>query len=257
MPKLERDGVSLNYVEAGTGGPPILLVHCWGGDHSMMAPLLTHFSRSHRVISPDLRGFGASSRPEQKYATAGFGDDLVWMCRALGVERPVVIGHSMGGTIALELGARPDFATAVVILEALTVTPPPIVESFRPVLEGIRSPACMHVLQQFTEQLLGPHFEAGARARVLELFARNSPHVLASSLGELLNYDSAAAAARCKVPILYASSGPWFTDVERFRALAPQLVTSQAVGCGHYFQLEVPEQVNPAVERFLQVCVGR
>ena len=41
----------------------------------------------------------------------------------------------------------------------------------------------------------------------------------------------------------------------RFRSLAPQLVTAQLVGCGHYFCTEVPEQVNPLVERFLRVYV--
>ena len=79
----------------------------------------------------------------------------------------------------------------------------------------------------------------------------NRQDILVPTLEELLAYDSAEAASLCKVPVLYMSSGPWYTDVDRFRQLCPQLVTSQAVGCGHYFQLEVPEQVNTMLERFI------
>jgi hypothetical protein len=58
---------------------------------------------------------------------------------------------------------------------------------------------------------------------------------------------------RMQMPILYVSSGPWYTDVGRFKELCPQLVTGQTVGGGHYFPLEIPEQVNLMLERFLKV----
>ena len=46
---------------------------------------------------------------------AGFAEDLVWLCRQLAVEKPVVVGHSMGGNVALELATSyPDFAAAIV-----------------------------------------------------------------------------------------------------------------------------------------------
>jgi hypothetical protein len=57
------------------------------------------------------------------------------------------------------------------------------------------------------------------------------------------------------VPVLYVSSGPWFADVARVRELCPQLVTAQTVGSGHYHQLEVPEQVNAMIDRFLAVAL--
>src|SRR5690242_8544380 len=109
MERLVRDGVALAYEVAGTGDPPLLLVHCWTCDHSFFAPQLAHFSGTHRVVNVDLRGHGASDKPRQDYTVAGFADDLAWLCERLGVQKPVVIGHSMGGNIALELAARhPD-----------------------------------------------------------------------------------------------------------------------------------------------------
>ena len=56
-----------------------------------------------------------SAPPAPAGALAGFAEDLVWLCRQLAVEKPVVVGHSMGGNVALELAASyPDFAAAIV-----------------------------------------------------------------------------------------------------------------------------------------------
>ena len=110
MKKLTRDGVALAYNEDGTGDPPMVLVHCWVCDHTFFAPQFDHFSGTQRVITVDLRGHGESDKPQQAYTVTGFAEDLVWLCRQLAVEKPVVVGHSMGGNVALELAASyPDF----------------------------------------------------------------------------------------------------------------------------------------------------
>jgi pimeloyl-ACP methyl ester carboxylesterase len=132
---LNRDGVELFYAEAGTGEPPVLLVHGWTCDHTAMAPLFTYFRRSHRVITVDLRGHGESDKPEQDYTMAVFADDLAWMCGELGLEKPIVIGHSMGGVIAVELAARfPDLPSAVVTLDSPVVASAALLDRVKPLV---------------------------------------------------------------------------------------------------------------------------
>jgi pimeloyl-ACP methyl ester carboxylesterase len=97
MPWLQRDGVSLFYEEAGGGRPPIVLVHGWCCDHTFMAPQFAHFGDAHHILAVDLRGHGQSDRPQQAYTISGFADDLAWICHELTLQRPVVVGHSMGG----------------------------------------------------------------------------------------------------------------------------------------------------------------
>lgn len=259
MPKLIRDGVALAYEEAGSGHPPIMLAHCWGGDRSFMRPQLEQFRRRHRVVSVDLRGFGESDKPDQAYAVEGFADDLAWMAKELRLEKPVVVGHSLGGTVVLEIAARhPTLVSGVVILEALVVAPPPVADGFRPLLDAIKAPAAYTpALTQFTDQLTGPFFDLADRAHIAETMIANPSNVMISALEHLLKHDSAGSAARCKVPVLYVASGPWYTDVARFKALCPTLTTAQLVGCGHYFELEVPEQLNPIVERFIETQIVR
>jgi pimeloyl-ACP methyl ester carboxylesterase len=107
MQRLEQDGLALFYEETGEGEPPILLVHGWCCDHTYFAPQFEHFARRGRhVVAVDLRGHGKSDKPHQSYTVQLFADDLAWMCAQIGLEKPVVIGHSMGGVIVLALALR-------------------------------------------------------------------------------------------------------------------------------------------------------
>src|SRR5687767_8021988 len=106
MQKVLRGGVALAYDEQGQGSPPILLVHGWSCDHRYVAPQVEQFSQKHRTIAVDLRGHGESDAPHQEYTMSAFADDLAWLCRELRVEKPIVVGHSMGAVIALQLAAE-------------------------------------------------------------------------------------------------------------------------------------------------------
>ena len=121
MHRLRRDGVALAYEEAGSGAPPILLVHSLASDHSCFAPQFEHFRRGHRTVAVDLRGHGQSGKPRQAYTIAVLADDLAWLCYELGLYRPVVLGHGLGAMVALDLAARyPDLPIGIV-----AVTPAP------------------------------------------------------------------------------------------------------------------------------------
>jgi pimeloyl-ACP methyl ester carboxylesterase len=115
MRKLDRDGVGLAYEEAGSGAPPIVLVHDFAADHSCFSSQFTCFSRRHRVVAVDLRGHGESDGPREACSVSVLADDLAWLCYELGLYRPVLLGHGLGGMVALDLAARyPDLPAGVV-----------------------------------------------------------------------------------------------------------------------------------------------
>ena len=124
---LARDGVNLAHFETGPGNPqspPLVLINGWTGDHGIFTPQIIHFGESRRVVAINLRGHGASDAPKQEYTMAGFADDIAWQCAELGLHRPVVIGHSLGGAISLELcGRYPELASGLVMIDSIASHP--------------------------------------------------------------------------------------------------------------------------------------
>jgi pimeloyl-ACP methyl ester carboxylesterase len=258
MDELRRDGVRLCYVQAGQGDPPVLLVHGWCCDRTYLAPQLAHYQRTHRVVAVDLRGHGASDQPRQPYAMAGFADDLAWLCEQLGLERPVVIGHSMGGIVAYDLATRyPTLPGAIVMLDAAVVMPQGAVQAMPGLLDSLRGPGYRDALRQLVGgALFIPTDDPARRARILDAMAAVPQHVMVAAMEGLRDYDAAAAPA-CQVPALYVAADEPRprTDLDRLRALCPRMHCGQVVGSGHFLQLEVPDQVNAMIDRFLTIAV--
>jgi len=252
---LTRNGVKLAYEESGSG-PAIVLVHGWCGDHSYMAPQAEHFRPAHRVVTVDLRGHGASDKPEQEYTIRGFADDVAWLCGEIGVTRPVIIGHSMGGATALALAAwHPELPAAIVMLDAPVLLPPELVSTLRPQLvAAFRSPGYREAARGFVgAQMFRPGDDPQRKERILDGMSVAPQHVLASAIEAIWGFDSAAALQACKVPALWIGADPLLADVRRMRELCPTLLTAQTAGAGHFHQLEVPDQVNAMIERFVLI----
>jgi pimeloyl-ACP methyl ester carboxylesterase len=253
--KVDRDGVGLGYDDAGHGGPPILLVHGWGTDRGMMKSLFDWARESRRVLAVDLRGFGESDAPDQSYTIRGYSDDLSFIASRVGLQQPIVVGHSMGGLVALDFAAcHADQVSAVVVLEPMAIAPE-LLAGLRPILAGVRADGYREVVAGLMSYLTGPHFDPGERARLVSFIRACRQHVLISAMEGILAFDSEAAARNVTCPLLYVGTNTTYANLARFRELCPQLVTGQLVGCGHYFPLEVPEQLTAMIARFIQTNV--
>jgi pimeloyl-ACP methyl ester carboxylesterase len=94
-------GSRVNYVEMGEG-PPVVLIHGLSGCWQNWLENITHLARRHRVIAPDLVGFGESELPHEEISIPGYGRFMDAFLDDVGVERASLIGNSMGGFIAAE-----------------------------------------------------------------------------------------------------------------------------------------------------------
>lgn len=113
---VDAGGNSTFYIEAGEG-PPIVLLHGLGATNSSMLTTLLDLSRDHRVIAPDLPGFGDSAKPVRSYDPGFYAAWLIAFLDRLGIERAHVVGNSMGGRVAVETAlAAPDRVDKIALL---------------------------------------------------------------------------------------------------------------------------------------------
>lgn len=106
--------VPLASEEAGQG-PPILLLHGLGRNAADLCRLADRLTPHARVVRADLRGHGRS--PDGTWTTAAATEDLVALIDRLALDRPAVVGHSLGGMLAAVLAARPGLLRAAVNLD--------------------------------------------------------------------------------------------------------------------------------------------
>ena len=125
---LERDGVGLHYLEwmpdsASDGAPPVFLLHGLSSNARYWERLTRHLP-NRRLVALDQRGHGLTGQPPRSpafpdgYAMEQLLDDAAFVIAELGLGKPVVVGHSWGATVALELvGTRPGIAGGLVFID--------------------------------------------------------------------------------------------------------------------------------------------
>jgi len=112
------NGVKLHYLVAGDGDPVILL-HGYAQNGHMWRPLMKELAKTHRVIAPDLRGFGDSGKPEGGYDKKSMAQDVHALARSLGIQRAGVAGHDIGLMVAYAYAAQyPSEVTRLALMDA-------------------------------------------------------------------------------------------------------------------------------------------
>jgi pimeloyl-ACP methyl ester carboxylesterase len=254
MKLISRNGVLLAYTDEGVAAhlPSILLVHGWGCDHTVFDEQVRYFSKFTRVVAVDLRGHGESDAPSQDYTMLAYAEDLAFLIQQLSMDRPVLIGHSMGGSIGLECAARfPGLLGALLLIDSVLFPSQQGIDSARPLLDALGGP---HWKESYLAGLRTynlPTDGGDVLDKALALLPHASQQVLLSSLTELIRHDAASAARACKGPVAYIGSTHCPTDLSIFRSFTAQLVTAQVLGAGHFCPLLVPDQINAMIARLL------
>jgi pimeloyl-ACP methyl ester carboxylesterase len=256
---LVRDGVVLAYDDAGSGYPPLVFVHGAACNRRFWSQQVPRFSSAHRVLAVDLRGHGESDAPSERYTVRLFAEDLASTCTQLGIESPVVVGHSLGGLVALDFASGyPDEVAAAVLIDSPLLPGGSRAEVVRDLVAGLRGRDPDSALRgYFARRLFGLYDDAATRAWILDQAVLTAPHVTSSLWEEsLVSWDDEAALRTCRVPLLYVDAGTPNADLARAVKLCPGLMIARTIGSGHFSPLVVPEQVNAVLDRFLRLKVG-
>ena len=113
---LTVNGLRLHYTRTGGAKPPLVLVHGFSDDGSCWNPVAEALESDYDIIMPDARGHGFSEAPERGYSPAEQAADLKGIIEALGLHKPLVLGHSMGAVTAMTLaGLYPDVPGAILL----------------------------------------------------------------------------------------------------------------------------------------------
>jgi pimeloyl-ACP methyl ester carboxylesterase len=246
----------LGHDVAGAGDSALLFLHGWCGDRSFFAPQFEHFSKTHRVVAADLPAHGTSDLPKE-YAIETFAKSVDELARSLGLGRSVVFGHSLGAMVALALAQQsPDLVGAVAMID-----PPPLSKEVwkgfsAQLISSFEGPDGPTGRRQFVEQMFLATDDPDRRAQIVQTMTAVPNHIAIPLVRAIAAFDAMAALRECAVPVLTISSAVPTNDAASLLEANPTMTIGQTVGAGHFLMLEVPEQVNPMIERFLAIIPG-
>jgi N-formylmaleamate deformylase len=120
----EANGISIHYLRTGGCKPPVVLLHGLTGSGACWIPLARALEGEYDVVMPDARGHGNSSTPLNGYRYENHASDVVGLIQGLGLDAPVLLGHSMGGMTAAVVASQMARAIRGVILADPTFLSP-------------------------------------------------------------------------------------------------------------------------------------
>ena len=104
--------ININYIQYGSGSDVVLL-HGWGQNIAMMKPIGDRLQKNHRITILDFPGFGESEEPKTALTVYDYCEILEELLKKLKVKKPVIMGHSFGGRIAIIYASRNEVEKVV------------------------------------------------------------------------------------------------------------------------------------------------
>ncbi len=249
MPKLERDGVAIHYEVSGTG-PALLLSHGYSATGEMWRGQVEPFSKHYRLITWDMRGHGRSDYPEDPaaYSEAATVADMAALLDAVGAERAIVGGLSLGGYMSLAFHlAHPQRVCALLIID----TGP----GYRndEAREGWNRNALRTAERYETEGLArlasgSPEMRTSSH-RNAEGLARAARGMLAQRDARVIN--SLPAINTPSLVIVGADDTPFLAASDYMASKIPGAKKVVIAGAGHAANIDQPGAFNAAVLAFL------
>ncbi|MEK3733468.1 MULTISPECIES: alpha/beta fold hydrolase [unclassified Paenibacillus] len=257
MEKVQCNGSTICYVDQGQG-QPLILLHGFCGSSAYWEQVLPHLA-GFRVIVPDLRGHGRSDAPVGPYTIEQMADDVLHLMDELGIPSAVLLGHSLGGYIALSFAQR--YAARLKGFGLIHSTAYPDSEEAKEKRLKAVSTIQNDGITAFVDGLVPGLFAEGAEKTMPECIQR------AKEIGYLTPPQGAAGAAMAMrerpdrravlnasvLPILLvAGEKDGLVPVERTFTADHEPVTQVVIeGAGHMSMMEAPEKLATAIRSFM------
>lgn len=258
----ERMHGGITYLDAGSPAAiPIVFLHGIGGSARSFLPQLDHFSAAWRAIAWDMPGYGGST-PLEIVSIDTLTAALAGFLQELGLDRPVLVGHSIGGMLVQRLlSLRPHAARAVVLAQtsaAFGSRDPAWAQDFiRTRLAPLDAGQSMADLAAgMVADLAGDSPDPDGMALARDCFAHTPDITYRDTVMALPGFDLRDALPRIAVPTLVLSgtrdrNAP-APAMERMAARIPGARYVALDGAGHLAHLEQPTHFDAAVQSFLE-----
>ncbi len=241
---VSADGVPIAYSVEGEGEVAVVLIHGWSCDRTYWREQIEPLMATYKVVSLDLAGHGTSGIERAEWTLSSFGPDVQAVVAALGLERVILVGHSMGGPVALEAAALlAGKVLGVVAVDALhDADQLPDPEQWQRRVESYESDfggTCGQFVRSMFLDAADPDI---VESTAMDMCAA-PPEIATALIRQFGSYDTAAAMRAAGVPVRAINSASYPTNADGNRRYADFEVRF-IEGVAHFPMLVTPEELN-------------
>ncbi|VVD73776.1 alpha/beta fold hydrolase [Pandoraea terrigena] len=255
------DTVKLHVEDLGINAPALVFLHYWGGSSRTWRHVTQSLRPAFRTIAIDQRGWGQSDKPPGGYTLAALADDAQRLIESLGLDRYILVGHSMGGKVAQLLASRHPAGLAGLVLVA--PSPPSPMNVPLAVRQGMVNAydSRESILATVRQVLAASSLQPDDLEIVMEDSLQGAPAAKVAWPLAASQEDISAQAALIRVPTLVISGEK--DQVDPPAVLQRELMTRIPYatlhilsGIGHLSPLEAPGDLSDLIRGFAAPLVG-
>ncbi|MCI0702582.1 MAG: alpha/beta hydrolase [Planctomycetia bacterium] len=251
----KHDKNRIHYKNLGEGKTAVVFVHGWCCDLTVWDKQAAALDGKTRMLFIDLPGYGKSDKPKIDYTMDVFAKGVNAVMEDAGVEKAVLVGHSMGTPVVRQFyRLYPDKTKALVFVDG-ALKPfsddPAVIEKF---MSMFKEETFKETAPKFIASMLPADTPPEVRKRIEKLVSDVDPRVAVNSMHKMMD-AKLWKDDPVKVPAqaLMAKSPFWTEDYKKFvKKVVPELDYREFDGVGHFLFMEKPKEVNAALLEFLK-----
>jgi pimeloyl-ACP methyl ester carboxylesterase len=249
------DDIRVYYKSLGTGDMALVFVHGWTCNMNFWRYQVPAFDGRIRMILIDLPGHGESDKTKIDYSMDLFAKSVDAVLKEAGVEKAILVGHSMGTPVIRQFARLyPKKAAALIVVDGALRAPKFKPGEFDKFVARFAAPDWKETLGQMVD---GMTKDSPPEVRqTIKTGMGNVPqHVTVSAMKEMFNPAIWKDDEKIEVPLqVIVAKGPnWPPDYEQFvRKIAPQVDYRVMEGVGHFLMMEKPKEFNEIMTAFLK-----
>ncbi len=257
------DGLSIVCESRGKGDTTLLFLHGWCGDRQWWKNQVDEFARDYRVVAIDQAGHGESGKDRKQWTVDALPGDAVTVVKELGLKRVILIGHSMGGPIALATAKRlPGTVIAVVGVDTLqNAEQKRSDEQMTKILEAFEADFA-GMMRKAMQGMLHENVDTNLSEWIISRAEKQDRQMAIALMRDFSRVDLKTLFKEANVPIrcINAAPGAFKFGIPTDTAVNKKYADYDAViieGAGHFPMLEKPADFNRKLRDILKQLASR
>ena len=255
---LSFDDEPIVYVKTGDGEITLVFVHCWSCDKSYWSGELKYFGQKYKVIAIDLAGHGESGLGRVEWTIENYGKDVKAVIDKEKLDKVILIGHSMGGPVALAaaqlLGNRVKALIAIDTFQDIEeVLTQEQIDGFYKMFEEDFT----GTTKEFVKGLFAENADSNLVKRIAEEMSSAPPNIALASFRSLFKFNEAENFDKINIPVRFINSDKFPTNIEAAKRHIKDFDLKIIKGVGHFPMLEKPDEFNSALNKTIEELLNR